>query len=213
MHLAVANKFYELGIPEECLVDTHPDHNTWKKKFKAQRTQAKVITFGLAYGKGAFGFSKDFGVSEEEAQKIVDDYFVGMPGLRKAIEDAHQEVKDNGHVTYLSGRRRRFDKVTRDEWTGYTKKSLRQAFNAKIQGFSADMMRMAMVAIRREAKRFPQYDLRLEATVHDEVVTTCKEEFLEECSNLIKKAMEGAVTFCVPVIADIGVGDNYDEAK
>jgi len=213
MHLAIANQFYELGIPEECLSKTNEKYKEYKTKFKSQRTQAKTITFGLAYGKGAYGFAKDFGVSEEEAQEIVDNYFAGMPKLLSAINNSHEEVKEHGYVTYLSGRKRHFHTVTRDEWTGYTKKSLRQAFNAKIQGYSADMMRMAMNAVRRDAKKFPEYDLKLEATVHDELITTCKEEYLEECCALIKKAMEGAVTFCVPVTADVGVGENYDEAK
>jgi DNA polymerase-1 len=213
MHLAVANQFYKLGIPEECLVDTHPEHGKWKKKFKAQRTQAKTITFGLAYGKGAFGFAKDFGVTEIEAQKIVDDYFAGMPKLLDAIDASHEEVDVNGHVTYMSGRKRHFEKVTMNGWTGYTKASYRKAFNAKIQGYSADMMRIAMIRVREEALKHPQYDLRMEAAVHDEIVLTVKDKYKEEAKALIKREMEDAVHFCVPIKADLGEGPNYEIAK
>ena len=213
MHLAVANKFYNLGIPIEALNDTHPDHDTYKSKFKKQRTQAKVITFGLAYGKGAFGFAKDFNISEEEAQKIVDDYFAGMPGLKKAIESKHEEVKQHGCVTYLSGRKRHFEKIQKEDWEGYSKKSLRQAFNACIQGYSADMMRLAMIKVREAFKNRPEMDFKLEATIHDELNGTVKQEYAEEAGKIVKECMETCVKFCVPVLADIDITDNYNDAK
>jgi len=75
MHLAIANQFYKLGIPEEALSTTGDEYGKYKEKFYKERTQAKTITFGLAYGKGAYGFALDFGISEDEAQTIVDDYF------------------------------------------------------------------------------------------------------------------------------------------
>jgi DNA polymerase I-like protein with 3'-5' exonuclease and polymerase domains len=126
MHLAIANKFYDLGIPAECLVSTHPDYESFKDKFKKERGMAKTITFGLAYGKGAFGFSKDFGISEDEAQKIVDDYFSGMPKLKESIDATHSEVKRKGVVSNLAGRKRHFAK---NENGYYANASLRQAFN------------------------------------------------------------------------------------
>ncbi len=213
MHLAIANQFYNLGIPEEALMETHNDYERYKKQFKGERTKAKTITFGLAYGKGAYGFAKDFGISEEEAQGIVDDYFKGMPGLRDAIERSHKEVEEYGYVTYLSGRRRRFDKIAMNGWEGYSKKSLRQAFNASIQGFSADMMRMACNKIYLEKKKYPEWGLKLIGTVHDEMILEVKSQYTEEASKLIKFCMETAVSFCVPTPADVSIGNNYDEAK
>jgi DNA polymerase-1 len=202
-----------LNIPIEALNDTHPDHEKFKKKFKAERTKAKVITFGLAYGKGAFGFSKDFGISEDEAKVIVDKYFEGMPGLKKAIDDSHREVERCGYVTYLSGRRRHFTKIKTENWEGYSKKNLRQAFNAKIQGFSADMIRIALNNVLRASHEQPELGIRIHATVHDEIVCSCDSYFLEQSKKVIKTAMETAVTFCVPVISDIGTGTSYAEAK
>ena len=213
MHLAIANQFYKLGIPEECLVSTHKDHEMWKEKFKNERTKAKTITFGLAYGKGAYGFSQDFGISESEAQEIVDEYFDGMPKLREAIDRAHKEVKATGAVSNLAGRKRHFETITKDDWTGYSKKSLRQAFNFQIQGFSADMMRIAMIRIQGAFEKRPEMDLKIVATVHDECIMTCKEEYLEEAKPIVKAEMENAVSFVVPVVADLGWGDTYEEAK
>lgn len=213
MHLAVANSFYSLGIPENELTKKHPNFKDHKEKYDDIRSKAKTITFGLCYGKGAYGFAKDFRISEEEAQKLVDKYFEGMHGLKRAIDEAHREVERFGYVTYLSGRRRHFRKIKTDKWEGYSKKNLRQAFNAKIQGFSADMVRMAMVAIKKKAKEFPQYDIQFHATVHDEVVCSCKEEFTKEAIELIKESMQTCVKFCVPVSSDVKAGKSYAVKK
>lgn len=213
MHLAVANQFYGLNIPIEALNEGHPEHNTYKKKFKTERSRAKTITFGLCYGKGAFGFSKDFSISEDEAQKLIDKYFEGMSGLKNAIAESHKEVERFGYVTYLSGRRRHFTKIKNGDWEGYSKKNLRQAFNAKIQGFSADMIRMALNRVLSKSKEFSEYDIKIHATVHDEIIVSCPTQYLDKVKPLIKECMEGAVSFCVPVISDIGQGDNYATAK
>jgi len=214
MHLAVANKFYELGMPEEALNKTHPDYDMYKEKHDKARSQAKTITFGLAYGKGAYGFAIDFGITEEEAQQIVDDYFAGMPGLKDAIEYAHKEVYDNGFVRYMSGRCRRFDTVTRDDWTGYTKGDLRQAFNAKIQGYSADMIREASNNIYKEKKQYEHMDIKLLAMVHDEIILEVKTEHVDAAMPLIKEWMEKPFEWmCVPITSDVQKGENYDQAK
>ena len=213
MHLAIANQFYKLGIPKECLMETHQDYDTWKKKFKNERTKAKTITFGLAYGKGAYGFSQDFNITEDEAQKIVDDYFDGMPKLREAIDNSKKEVEKTGCVVYLSGRKRHFKKIQNGDWEGYSKKSLRQAFNAMIQGFSADMVRMSCNNVFREKQKHPEWDLKIIATIHDELIVEVKEEYATEASKLIKECMESSVNFCVPTPAEVDIGKNYNEAK
>lgn len=214
MHLAVANKFYDLGIPEEVLNKTHPEHEATKEKHDKVRSQAKVITFGLAYGKGAYGFALDFGISEDEAQKIVDDYFAGIPLLKVAIEASHKEVYDKGFVRYMSGRCRRFTTVTRDDWTGYTKKDLRQAFNAKIQGYSADMIRIASNNIYNSKKEYEHMDIRMLAMVHDEIVLEVKSEYVNEAMPLIKKWMEEPFDWMdIPITSDVKKGRNYEEAK
>jgi DNA polymerase I len=209
MHLAIANQFYNLGIPAESLETTNVNYEMYKSKFKKQRTQAKVITFGLAYGKGAFGFSKDFGITEEEAQKIVDDYFKGMPKLKKCIDETHLELRKNGYVRSMAGRIRHFDK---NEQGYYPGTAFRQSFNFKIQGFSADMIRVAMVNVL--TKKHPkEWELKAIGTVHDESIYQVKEEYVTDASKYIKECFETAVNFVVPVKADIGVGNSYEEAK
>lgn len=213
VHLTVANQFYNLGLKEEDLYENSPSFNTLKKKYKTERTAAKVITFGLLYGKGAYGLALDFGISEDEAQKLIDKYFAGMPHMKRAIDKAHESVTNNGYVVYLSGRRRRFQKTTNGDWTGYTKKDYRQSFNSMVQGFSADMVRMACVAIYNEAKAHPEWGLRLLATVHDEIIVEVRDQYAQHTANVIKSVMSNVVTFDMPITADVSIADNYGMCK
>jgi len=213
VHLKTAKDAFGADIPYEALSRDHPDYAKYCKVFKKERAKAKIFNFALPYGKGAFGFSKDYGISEEEAQKILDNYFAKNFNLKLAMDRAKREVETTGTVTYLSGRKRHFRKIKSGDWEGYPKKAMRQAFNAKIQGFGGDMMRIAMNKIRAEAKLFPSFDIKLLATVHDEVVCSCKEEYVAEASKLIKQCMETSVKLIVPLLSDIGIGNNYSEAK
>jgi DNA polymerase-1 len=208
MHLKVANQFYDLGIPEEALYDGTPEFEEYKKKFKKERTAAKVITFGLAYGKGAFGLSKDFNCSEEEAQIMIDKYFEGMPDVKNAIDKCHKEVQHNGFVTTMAGRRRHFQKAEKGYYPG---SAFRQSFNFLIQGFSADMMRKAMVMI--QSNRDQRWDLKMIMTVHDECVCIARTQYIDEVKQYVKKQMESAVNLVVPTIADVEAGKDYSEIK
>jgi DNA polymerase I-like protein with 3'-5' exonuclease and polymerase domains len=210
MHLSTANDFFDLGIPEEALYEGSPLHDEYKNRYKTERTQAKIINFGMAYGKGAFGFSKDFNIPEEEAQKILDKYFAALPGVKESIDRCHAMVRSHGYVTTMTGRRRRFQKNCMGY---YPNGAYRQSFNFLIQGFSADMIRMAMIKVRQLGKEHPEWGLRTIACVHDEIVVEVKKEYTTDASQLIKHAMETAVEFCIPIIADVNNGDNYYDAK
>ncbi len=212
-HLKIANQFYELGLKEEELFKTHPNYNENKAKFKKQRNQAKTITFGLCYGKGAYGFAKDFEISEEEAQQIVDKYFESMPKLKEAIDNAHKEVKEKGCVTSMTGRKRHFKKETKGEWEFYSQSSLRQAFNFLIQGYSADMIRMAANAVQKISLQNPQWELKAIMTIHDELNYEVKTEYEQEAGKAVKKAFETVTEFVVPLRADVSYGDNYEDSK
>lgn len=213
MHLRIANQFYNLNIPDECLYTTHKEYKKYKKKFKSERTKAKCITFGLCYGKSAFGFAKDFDISEDEAQKIVDKYFEGMPQLRAAISGVKQQIKDTGIVTTMFGRQRHFQKIEKNGWVGYPNMAYRQGFNFLIQSASADMIRTALVKVYNESKKHPNWNLKCIATVHDELVAQVREEYAEEASKLIKECFESAIKFCVPIIADVQIGCDYGDSK
>ena len=219
VHLSVANSTFNLEIPTDCLSKKHPQYNYYKKKYKKQRSDAKAVTFGTLYGKGTYGFAKDFDIDEIEAQKLIDKFFLGMPKVKDAIDSTQQEIKNNGNVTYMSGRKRHFTKekltnfTTQEEYLGYSKRAMRQGFNASIQGFSADMMRMAMIDIRNKVKFYPDYDIRIISTIHDEIIVTCKEEYEKQSADLITECMVNSVKFVVPITADTDIVKNYGDAK
>lgn len=210
LHLKIANQFYNLGIPDEYLYSTSENYEKIKKKYKKERDRAKTITFGLAYGKGAYGFSKDFGITEEEAQQIVDKYFASMPEVKSAIDKAKQDILKQGYVTNLVGRKRRFQM----EFGKYPNKVFRQAFNFQIQGSSADMIRAASIATLNLSRKHPEWDLKIIGSVHDENIYEVKKEYATLAAQEIKKAFSAvAQKFIVPVCAEIGRGMNYANAK
>ncbi len=153
----------------------------------------------------SYGFSQDFSISEDEAQKILDKYFGAYPAVKGAIETCYAEVQREGYVTSMTGRRRRF---TKNEQGYYPGGVFRQAFNFLIQGYSADMMRLAINKVR---KNVPQ--AKLIATVHDEAVYIVKEDQAETTAQQIKKAFETAIILTVPVVADVSYGNSYSDVK
>ncbi len=205
LHLAIANEMNGLGIPDSHLYEKHPKYESTKTQFKDERDKIKTVNFGLAYGKTAYGFSKDWNVPEEEAQKIIDKYFDKFPRIRGAIGDTQRLVCRNKYVSNLFGRRRRFKQIS--------KRAFRQAFNFLIQGASADMFKLGAVAVRLLFLEHPEWEGKIVLVVHDEIVSEVKEEYCEVALRAIKYTLEHCVTLCVPVICDVKWGHNYAECK
>jgi hypothetical protein len=213
LHLATANEFFNLNIPESMLYDNHPQFNEMKELHKDARNRAKIINFGIAYGKGNFGFSQDFGISEAEAQEILDRYFKSFPRVKQAIDDTKREVQANGFVKTLTGRMRHFEMKESYGQRYYANSSFREAFNFKIQGFSADMIRLAAIKTFNTAKANPEWGMKMLMTVHDEIVYQVKEQYAEQARDAIKNDFEAAVKFVVPIVADVHIGSNYGGVK
>ena len=214
LHLANANAFFDLGIPEEKLSERHPEYKKIRKEYENVRKKAKSITFGVAYGKGPMGFAKDFGISEDEAQRRLDKFFNKFKGIKQSMDKTHAEVDRVGFVRSLTGRKRRFYKEKNhngDEY--YSNASKRQSFNFLIQGMSADMIKIASIKTLNLARKHPEWGLKQVATVHDENVYIVKEEYVDIASKGIKGCFESAVNFVVPMDVDVGIGDNYSQAK
>lgn len=210
MHLSTANDFFDLDIPEEALYESNPDFDIYKKRFKSERDKAKVINFGMAYGKGAYGFSKDFNISEEEAEGLLQKYFAALPKVRDSIERCHTDVREQGFICTLTGRRRRF---VPDDKGYYPGSALRQSFNFLIQGFSADMIRIAANKTYKLKEQHPEWNLKFLFTVHDEIAYSVKKEYEQEAMQAIKENFENAVKFCIPIVADVSSGRDYNESK
>jgi DNA polymerase-1 len=205
LHLTTAKMFFDLPIPDECLVTTHPKYDYYKDKYKEERDRSKTINFGISYGKTPIGFSKDWHVSEAEATEVVDGYFKKFPRVRRAIKNCKYFIQQHKYIPNLARRRRRFKKINN--------RACRQAFNFLIQGYSADMLKVAMARVRLLLLNMPHWDAKLVLTVHDEIVVEINEEYVAEAMPLIKNVMEHAIKLCVPLVVDISYGDNYAEAK
>lgn len=213
LHFYWANKFYKLGLPEDALYENTPGWKKAKKELGEYRSKSKAITFGLSYGKGAVGFAKDFKMSEEEAQKIIDTYFGDFPGVRNAIEACQREIKMTGKSKTIFGRSRHFLCLERQGMKFYPNSAFREGFNHKIQSPSADMIRLAAIATRKLSLENPKWDLRMVATIHDENVYEVREEFAEEAAVEIKKAFENAVSLSVPMVASVSIGSDFGALK
>lgn len=213
IHLSVANTVWNLGIPKECLKETHSDFKKYFSKFKKKRTAAKSITFGIMYGTTSFGLAAELGISEEEAQKIINDYFNTFPEINTAINNTKKEVKLKGFVRNLYSRKRRFTKTKKDGHSFYNKKCFRQAFNHKIQGTASDILRVVMNNLYKYIKT-TNNKVKMLTTIHDEVVFEIidNEEF-EIHKNKIVEIMENSVKVSIPLTVDCGEGYNYGEAK
>lgn len=206
VHFMIANIFFELGIPDEALVETHKDYKKYRKKFKNERDKIKTVNFGIAYGKTAYGFAKDWNIPVPEAEKFIDGYFKRFPNIKKAIDKCIFLVKQQKAIRNLTGRIRRFGK-----YVSY--RQFRQAFNFLVQGPSADMMKKAAGDFREVHLKHPKWECIFVLTLHDELVYEVKKEYAGEVRIALKCAMENAIELCMPLVADVGVGENYQEAK
>jgi len=205
VHLMIANIFFELNIPAEALITSHPDYNTHKKKFKVERDKIKTVNFGLAYGKTAYGFSKDWNIPVQEAQEFIDSYFARFPLLKRAMDECKEELRKYKKVRTFLGRYRRFKYISN--------RAIRQAFNHLIQSPSADMMKAAAGQFRYIILEHPEWGCLLVLSVHDELVYETKEEYADVVAKELIEVMESAVKISLPIEVDAGIGDNYAEAK
>jgi DNA polymerase-1 len=175
-----------------------------------QRRSAKAINFGLIYGMSAFGLAKQLGIEQSAAQAYVELYFQRYPGVRQFMERTRQEAHDKGYVETLFGRRLYLPEINA---RNHQRRSAaeRTAINAPMQGTAADIIKRAMLAVDAwiERERPP---VRLLMQVHDELVLEVEAGFLEQAIGPLREYMEAAAQLAVPLVVDVGVGDNWDEA-
>ncbi|WP_119327956.1 DNA polymerase I [Cysteiniphilum halobium] len=175
-----------------------------------QRRQAKAVNFGLIYGMGAFGLAKQLGIPRGEAQEYIDIYFARYPGVKRYMEDAKVYAMQHGFVETIFGRRLHLPEINSRNMAK-KRAAERVAINAPMQGSAADIIKRAMILIDKWIIK-EHIDARMIMQVHDELVFEVKEDQIEKVGKEIKQFMESAVLLKVPLIADVGVGDNWDEA-
>ena len=177
---------------------------------KEQRRRAKAINFGLIYGMSAFGLAKQLDIERYEAQSYVDLYFERYPGVKDYMERTRKVASEQGYVETVLGRRLYLPDI--NARNGMRRQyAERTAINAPMQGTAADIIKIAMINLD-EALENSKLDCAMLMQVHDELVFEVKEQDLDAASAMISKAMEQAVVLSVPLVVDIGIGDNWDEA-
>ena len=174
-----------------------------------QRRNAKAINFGLIYGMSAFGLSRQLGIGRADAQSYMDLYFKRYPGVQTFMHDIREKAKAQGYVETLFGRRLYLPDINSSN--GMRRKAAeRVAINAPMQGTAADIIKRAMIQLDQTLQNDP--DIAMIMQVHDELVFEVRSEKVAFYSELIKTQMESAADLVVPLIVDVGQGNNWDEA-
>jgi len=175
-----------------------------------QRRAAKAINFGLIYGMSAFGLAKQLDITRYEAQDYVDLYFERYPGVKEYMDSTREKAHEQGYVETLYGRRLYLPEI--NSRNGMRRQyAERTAINAPMQGTAADIIKRAMISLDASLKKL-KLDARMVMQVHDELVFEVAEKDIEALTTLVHKDMESAAQLDVPLLVDIGVGINWDEA-
>ena len=184
--------------------------NSGLDKYELRR-RAKIINYALLYGKTAFTLAKDIGVSKEEAQVFIDAYFAGFPRVRGFIDSTLQRARETGVVKTMFGRRRLVPEL--NSRNGQIRaQAERETVNMPIQGTAADILKRAMIDLHAA---LPKAGLRARMilTVHDELLFEAPREEAERAAAVVRERMEHAVALAVPLTVDVGIGDNWRDAK
>ena len=175
-----------------------------------QRRSAKAINFGLIYGMSAFGLANQLNISRGDAQKYVDRYFSKYPGVRKYMDETQALADEKGYVETIFGRRLYLPDIHAGN-AMIRKAAQRTAINAPMQGSAADIIKQAMIDIYNWLEQ-TSLDASMLLQVHDELVFEVSEKDLELLAQGVKFRMTSAASLDVPLVVDVGVGSNWDEA-
>lgn len=175
-----------------------------------QRRSAKAINFGLIYGMSAFGLGRQLNLGRNQAQEYIDRYFERYPGVRAYMEATRAAAAEQGYVETLYGRRLYVPEI-RDRNAQRRQAAERAAINAPLQGTAADIVKRAMIAVDAWLDR-EKLRARMILQVHDELVLEVPEAELDAVRDGIASLMAGAAELAVPLVVDVGVGANWDEA-
>jgi DNA polymerase-1 len=174
-----------------------------------QRRFAKVINFGLIYGMSAFGLAANLGIERSAATAYIERYFARYPAVKRYMDETRASAAEQGYVATLFGRRVYLPEINKP---GPRKSAAeRQAINAPMQGTAADLIKLAMIAVQEMIDR-EQRRTRMIMQVHDELVFEVPEGELAWAREAVPRVMASVATLAVPLVAEVGVGANWDEA-
>jgi DNA polymerase-1 len=197
IHAATASTVYETPI---------------KEVTPMQRSNAKRINFGIAYGMGAFALAGNTGMSFSEAQEFINRYFARFPRVKQWLDDTKKLAAEQGYVETVLGRRRYFPELRGGAPEQAKRRAEREAINHPVQGSAADIMKIAMININRKLKA-AHVQAQMTLQVHDELVFDCPVNELEAITALVRTEMENAYPLTVKLGVDVGTGKNWDEVE
>ncbi len=195
IHASTASKLFKIPLEEVT---------------KTQRSQAKTVNFGILYGQGAFGLAEQTGLSRKEAKEMIASYFETYPKLKKYMADQVVKAQEMGYVETILNRKRHLKDINSANFV-VKAHAERNAVNAPIQGSAADVIKLAMIKIDEQLTE-QNLKTKMLLQVHDELIFEAPVEELEIVTALIKKEMESAFETTVPLLVEVGVGDNWLEA-
>jgi DNA polymerase-1 len=175
------------------------------------RARAKTINFATIYGQGAFSLSRQLGIPQDEARDFIATYFTRFAGVRRFLDETVERARAAGYVETIFGRRRYIPEL-QDRNRSVQAFGERTAMNSPMQGSAADLIKVAMIRLA-EALRAGGYRAAMLLQVHDELVLEAPQEEVDAVRELVRRHMEGAATLAVPLVASVGDGDNWMDAK
>ncbi len=174
------------------------------------RRSAKAINFGLIYGMSAFGLARQLDIERGMAQQYINLYFARYPGVKAYMDETRERAREQGYVETVFGRRLYLPEIKASNMAR-RQYAERTAINAPMQGTAADIIKRAMIELDGVIEK-SKLDIHMIMQVHDELVFEVAEEMIEQASDIITNSMVGAAELAVPLIVDVGVGNNWDEA-
>jgi len=197
IHTATAAKVY--NVAEEAVT-------------KEMRRKAKSVNFGIIYGQSSFGLAENLSISRSEAKEIIDNYKIQFAGITRYMDEMINYAREHGYVQTVLGRKRWLRDINSSNFTvrGYAE---RNAINSPIQGTAADMIKLAMVKIHHAFKEHG-FKSKMILQVHDELVFDVTRDEVEKVKPVILDCMQSAMTLPngIPILAEVGVGENWLEA-
>ncbi len=181
-------------------------------ELKEKRRVAKIVNFGIAYAIGAFGLAQRISIPRGEARKVIENYYQTYPGVRRYMEELPERARQDGCIVRsIFGRLRRLPDLTNKNGS-LRARAEREAINMPMQGSASDIVKIAMLRAD-EALRRAKLHARMILQIHDELVFEVPRSEVEKTSEVVRKAMEGAAELAVPLLVEIGTGDNWMDAK
>ena len=175
-----------------------------------ERRAAKAINFGLMYGMSAFGLAKQLGIARGEAQDYIALYFARYPGVRDFMERTRQDARERGYVETVFGRRLYLENIASRN-AGLRSGAERAAINAPMQGTAADIIKRAMIDLHAWLEPHAARAMMV-LQVHDELVFEADSDFIDTLRDEVRQRMVAAAELRVPLVVDVGIGQNWDEA-